>query len=112
MALDYKRPTQELEEEIDFARGEIAIQKDADYLDQLRGIVAALEWVLGRESVSPASFQVQRLPDWRAQLLEAVRAGEIETDVRPMPEGVSKHYARGIASALRWTAGDTDITPS
>ncbi len=112
MALDYKRPTKQLENELAFARNEIGKLRGSDFADQLRGVVAAIEWALGRERVSPVSLRVQPNPDWRAQLMEAEWAGEIETGVRAMPEEMNRHYARGIASALRWTGGDTDITPA
>jgi len=112
VALDYKRPAQQLEEELTFARGEIETERDPDYVDQLRGVAAAIEWALGREPVSPASFKVQPSPDWRGQLVEAVWAQEIESGVRVMPDGMNKHYARGMASALHWTAGDTEDTPA
>jgi hypothetical protein len=50
--------------------------------------------------------------DRRLLLEEAVWAQEIESGVRVMPDGTNKHNARGIASALRWTAGDTEDTPA
>jgi hypothetical protein len=112
MALDYKRSAQELEKELTFARGELTSEADPSYAERLSGIVAALEWALGREAVAPASSRVAPSPDWREQHREQLWAEEIEEGVRPLPAGTSTHKAGGIAAALTWSSGYTNVTPS
>jgi len=112
MALDYKRSVQELEEELAFARDEQTSEADPAYAERLSGVVAALEWALGREAVAPASSRVSLSPDWREQHREQLWAEEIEEGVRALPAGMSTHWAGGIAAALTWSSGYTDVTPS
>lgn len=93
-------------------QGEIETESDPNPVERLRGVVPGIEWALGREAVAPAILKVQPSPDWRQMRPEATWAAEIETGVRAMPEGMSKHYAGGLVASLFWASGQTDVTPA
>jgi hypothetical protein len=44
--------------------------------------------------------------------MEMERPHEIERGLRPVPVGRSVAWATGVASALGWTSGWTDVSPA
>jgi hypothetical protein len=112
MTVELRRKPDEVQEELDYARGEVGHQSSATYDDHLRGVVAGLEWALGHSQTAPVSLKAHTSPDWRAQFMEAQWAGEIETGVRRTPAGMTTHFAGGVMAALLWASGQTENQPS
>lgn len=99
-----------IEQHLELLSDEITREDDWHYAERLRGAADALRWMLegGR---APVSWRPLRSPDRVAVYSEQAWAGEVETGIRELPNGMVTEYASGVFSALAWGSEDTDLPP-
>jgi hypothetical protein len=80
-------------------------------LEFVRGIVAALTWVLGRSEWAPVTgAYTPGGPDTAALRAEDYAADDAACRRRNIP-GISPSFANGVQHTVMWVRGDTDDPP-
>ncbi len=101
-----------LSAELDAIADELADEDDPRYRSRLTGAQEALLWLMGRRATSPVSRALIETPGQSEGYHEAVRADEVTSGVRPLPQGLTRDYAGGVAAALMWAVEQTSEPPS
>jgi hypothetical protein len=80
-------------------------------LESVRGIAAALAWVLGRSEWAPVTGEyTPGGPDAAALRAEDYTADDAACRRRNVP-GISPSFANGVQHTVMWVRGDTDDPP-
>ena len=87
-------------------------QQDADYLD---GVVATLEWVLGKRGEAPITRGQPRELTTRSLKAERVHANDVIEQARHpwmANRGQAPRYGEGVKSTITWLLGDSTVSPA
>ena len=87
-------------------------QQDADYLD---GVVATLEWVLGKRGEAPITRGQPRELTTRNLKAERVHANDVIEQARHpwmANRGQAPRYGEGVKSTITWLLGDSTVSPA